>query len=49
MIPLVGIPVTVKNFLQSYRKVFCKQAGWQHIDRYINGLLMSPNKTLQGI
>ena len=49
MIPLVGISASVAKFLQSYRNVFCKQAGWKHINRYINGLLISPNKTLQGI
>jgi len=49
MLPLVGIPATIAKFLKSYRKVFSKEAGFQHISRYINGLLMSPNKTLQGI
>ncbi len=49
MLPLVGIPKTIAKFLQKYRNVFCKEAGFQHINRYINGLLMSPNKTLQGI
>ena len=49
MIPLVGIPATIAKFLKSYRQVFRKEAGFQHISRYINGLLMSPNKTLQGI
>ncbi len=49
MLPLVGIPKTIVNFLKQYRNVFCKEAGFQHISRYINGLLMSPNKTLQGI
>ncbi len=49
MLPLVGIPRTIAKFLQSYRQVFGKEAGWKHISRYINGLLMSPNKTLQGI
>jgi hypothetical protein len=49
MLPLVGIPETVAQFLKKYRNVFCKEAGFQHISRYINGLLMSPNKTLQGI
>ncbi|MEO0685269.1 MAG: hypothetical protein AAFY76_09550 [Cyanobacteria bacterium J06649_11] len=49
MLPLVGIPKTTKKFLKQYRKVFRKEAGFQHISRYINGLLMSPNKTLQGI
>ncbi len=49
MLPLVGIPRTIAKFLQSYRKVFRKEAGFNHISRYINGLLMSSNKTLQGI
>ncbi len=49
MFPLVGIPKTIAKFLKQYRNVFCKEAGFQHISRYINGLLMSPNKTLQGI
>lgn len=49
MLPLIGIPQTTKKFLKQYRKVFCKEAGFQHISRYINGLLISPNKTLQGI
>ena len=49
MLPLVGIPKTVANFLQSYRDVFCREEGFEHIKRYISGLLLSPNKTLQGI
>jgi len=49
MLPLVGIPATISKFLKSYRQVFRKETGFQHISRYINGLLMSPNKTLQGI
>ena len=49
MIPLVGIATSVEKFLKSYRNVFFKDAGWKHINRYINGLLMSSNKTLQGI
>ena len=49
MLPLVGIPETVAKFLKQYRKVFCREAGFKHISNYINGLLMSPNKTLQGI
>lgn len=49
MLPLVGIPKTVAKFLKQYRQVFRKEAGFKHVSRYINGLLMSPNKTLQGI
>ena len=49
MLPLVGIPSTIQNALDAYRPVFCREAGVGHISRYISGLLLSPNKTLQGI
>lgn len=45
MLPLVGIPATIEKWLKSYRQVFGKEAGFQHINRYISGLLMSSNKT----
>ncbi|KAI9130846.1 hypothetical protein [Acaryochloris sp. CCMEE 5410] len=49
MFPLAGIPDTIASALSSYRPVFCREAGFAHISRYISGLLISPNKTLQGI
>ena len=49
MLPLVGIPKTIQTALSSYRQVFCREAGFGHISRYISGLLLSANKTLQGI
>jgi hypothetical protein len=33
----------------AYREVFCREEGFEHVSRYINGLLLSANKTLQGI
>lgn len=47
--PLVGIVPTLQSFLCAYREVFCRDAGFAHVSRYINGLLLSTNKTLQGI
>ena len=47
--PLVGIVPTLQTFLAAYREVFCREAGFEHVSRYINGLLLSANKTLQGI
>lgn len=47
--PLVGIVPTLQRFLVAYREVFCREAGFEHVSRYINGLLLSANKTLQGI
>ncbi len=29
--------------------VFCQEAGFEHVSRYISGLLLSANKTVQGI
>ncbi len=49
MLPLVGIPYTLSTALAPYRSVFSRTAGFEHIRRYISGLLLSPNKTLQGI
>ena len=49
MVPLVGVPETIRRGLAPYREVFCRAAGFEHISRYVTGLLLSPNKTLQGI
>ena len=47
--PLVGIGTTLQQFMVAYREVFCRDTGFDHVSRYINGLLLSANKTLQGI
>ena len=49
LLPLVGVPALIKDGLEPYRKVFCREAGFEHVSRYMTGLLLSPNKTLQGI
>lgn len=49
MLPLVQIPQTLQTHLQGYRAVFCRTAGLAQVSRYLTGLLLSPNKTLQGI
>ncbi len=35
--------------MQNYRNVFCRDEGFDHVSRYVTGLIISPNKTLQGI
>ena len=47
--PLVGILPSLQTFLAAYRSVFCRDTGFEHVSRYISGLLLSTNKTLQGI
>lgn len=49
MWPLVGIPQAIAQGMAAYRSVFCRDAGFEHVSRYITGLLLSANKTLQGI
>jgi hypothetical protein len=49
MVPLVGIPETIRCGLAPYRDVFCRADGFDHVSRYVTGLILSPNKTLQGI
>jgi hypothetical protein len=31
--------------LAPYREVFCRAEGFDHLSRYVTGLLLSPNKT----
>jgi hypothetical protein len=49
MLPMVSLPPTLQKNLQPYRAVFCRTAGFAQVSRYLTGLLLSPNKTLQGI
>jgi hypothetical protein len=49
MLPIVGVPETIRRGLAPYRDIFCRDAGFEHISRYMTGLLLSPNKTLQGL
>src|SRR5512135_2885684 len=49
MFPLAGVPLLVAAWLKSYRDIFCREAGFAHVSRYLAGLLLSPNKTVQGI
>jgi hypothetical protein len=49
MFPLVGVPPSIAQFFSQYRDLFCRQEGFAHVSRYLTGLLLSENKTLQGI
>lgn len=49
MLPIVEVPETIRNGMENYRDVFCRDEGFDHVSRYVTGLIMSPNKTLQGI
>ena len=47
--PLVGIVPTLQRFIAAYLSVCCRYNGFESVSRYINGLLLSTNKTLQEI
>jgi ElaB/YqjD/DUF883 family membrane-anchored ribosome-binding protein len=49
MLPLVGIPKSIEAELPEYRGNFKKEAGYKHISRYVLGLIVNENKTVQGI
>jgi len=49
MLPIVGVPRTIQRGLLPYRKLFGRAEGFEHVSRYITGLILSGNKTLQGI
>ncbi len=43
------VPETIRSGMVNYRDVFCRDEGFDHVSRYVTGLIISPNKTLQGI
>ena len=49
MTPILEIPESVSQYLKYYRNLFCRKEGFESICRFVTGLLLSPNKTLQGI
>ena len=49
MLPIIEVPQTIASGMTKYRDVFCREEGFEHVSRYVTGLVISPNKTLQGI
>ena len=49
MLPMVGVPETIRKGLRPYRDLFRRAEGFEHVSRYVTGLIVSANKTLQGI
>ena len=48
MVPLVGVPETIRLGLAPYREVFCRAEGFDHVGRYITGLLPVRIKRCKG-
>jgi len=49
MFPMAGIPPTIANGMKNYREVFCRDAGFERLSRYVIGLALNENKALQAI
>ena len=49
LVPFFGVPQTISQAMEKYREVFFRQQGFEHVSRYLTGLILSPNKTLQAI
>jgi hypothetical protein len=49
MLPLVGVPDTVRKGRRPYRDLLRRDEGFESVSCYVRGLGVSPNKTLQGI
>jgi hypothetical protein len=48
MLPLVEFPELVKHYAPAFASVFSAEA-WVEFERYISGLIVSENKTVEGI
>jgi hypothetical protein len=46
---LFGCQRSLAPGMESFRKIFCRAEGFEPICRFITGLILSPNKTLQGV
>ncbi len=49
MFPIIEVPPSIQQGLRAYRAIFCRKEGFEHVSRFVTGLIISPNKTLQGI
>jgi hypothetical protein len=49
MLPIIRVPELLAKRMECFRKIFCRGEGFEPICRFITGLILSPNKTLQGI
>ena len=45
MLPICRVPETIQWGLSAYRELFCRQEGFEHVSRYVTGLILSANKT----
>jgi hypothetical protein len=49
MLPITRVPETIAKGMAHFRPIFCRQEGFDHVSRYVTGLILRPNKPLQGM
>jgi len=49
MLPITRVPEMIAQGMAKFRSLFCRDEGFEHVSRYVTGLILSPNKTLQGM
>ena len=49
MLPIVQIPQVVEHFASHFESVFSEQSEYRSFQRYMSGLIVSENKTVEGI
>jgi hypothetical protein len=49
MLAITSVPESVVQAMEPFRDFFGREEGFEHVRRFITGLIISPNKTLQGI
>jgi hypothetical protein len=47
MLPIVTVPETIRTGMAPYREVFCREAGFEQVGRYVTGLILSPNAMIR--
>jgi hypothetical protein len=45
MLPITCVPEIIAKEMKSFRELFCRAEGFEHVCRFITGLILSPNKT----
>src|SRR5438105_10841744 len=48
MLPIIRVPEILAKGMESFRKVFCRAEGFEHICRFITGLILSPKRPSKG-
>jgi hypothetical protein len=45
VLPIVSVPETIRSGMAAYRELFVREEGFEHVSRYVAGLVLSPNKS----